>query len=446
MELNAPEFPQRTTPTQGQSRAAHGGSEGLDSTPSGPRTSSVALPPPGEVELPEREFRVDWAIDLYAETPEAAARKALRIHRNPESIATVFTVRDRNAPETEPEHVDLTELDEEAGSVSLAAGGDQQLESLAERARQSSGQVQAAWDHLHDEVRSGTLSLVAGLLQSNPRLTAVRVQDNGEGGARVEFQETVEEDGEWLDASELDWPDGADFENAVEELSMMAGHLVSGGDPIEIRRRSENPETNYQSLRSPLGEAPLLGSPAAEPTVEVGLVAAMKARCLKVYDDALPGSPDGQWEGYDWAVEELSQRIKEAGIEKPLALLESLKGPGSAAERYQAGEKLLNEIHQAMDDLAGAAIHDVLKPFKEDESLNFAGIRFVRNLWDNDDNTVVEIAKVQVGYAGTGEDPIEWVDWNEAPGFMEHDETRHNLAMLGLHFIDSHNPPYEILI
>lgn len=41
-------------------------------------------------------MRVIWEIDLDAESPREAAEKALAIHRNPESIATVFDVVDQN--------------------------------------------------------------------------------------------------------------------------------------------------------------------------------------------------------------------------------------------------------------------------------------------------------------------------------------------------------------
>jgi hypothetical protein len=37
-------------------------------------------------------YRVRWDIDIDAQTPMEAAQKALEIHRNPESIATVFLV------------------------------------------------------------------------------------------------------------------------------------------------------------------------------------------------------------------------------------------------------------------------------------------------------------------------------------------------------------------
>ena len=40
------------------------------------------------------EYRVHWEIDLDADSPREAAEKALTIHRNPESIATVFDVTD----------------------------------------------------------------------------------------------------------------------------------------------------------------------------------------------------------------------------------------------------------------------------------------------------------------------------------------------------------------
>lgn len=55
-------------------------------------------------------YRVEWVIDIEADTPEEAARKALAIQRNPESIATVFDVLecDQSGDVT---RVDLEELD-----------------------------------------------------------------------------------------------------------------------------------------------------------------------------------------------------------------------------------------------------------------------------------------------------------------------------------------------
>jgi hypothetical protein len=47
------------------------------------------------------EYSVTWTIDLDAESPEDAARKALEIHRDPESIATHFIVRDEHDTEQE---------------------------------------------------------------------------------------------------------------------------------------------------------------------------------------------------------------------------------------------------------------------------------------------------------------------------------------------------------
>jgi len=41
------------------------------------------------------EYRVIWTIDIDADSPEDAARKALAIHRDPNSWATHFEVRDR---------------------------------------------------------------------------------------------------------------------------------------------------------------------------------------------------------------------------------------------------------------------------------------------------------------------------------------------------------------
>lgn len=40
----------------------------------------------------QKEYRVTWYIDIYAASPEDAARRALEIQRDPESIATIFDV------------------------------------------------------------------------------------------------------------------------------------------------------------------------------------------------------------------------------------------------------------------------------------------------------------------------------------------------------------------
>lgn len=57
----------------------------------------------------QREYLVTWAIDIYAESPEEAAREALRIQRDPDNIATVFEIRLGDESTT----VDLAALDEE---------------------------------------------------------------------------------------------------------------------------------------------------------------------------------------------------------------------------------------------------------------------------------------------------------------------------------------------
>lgn len=48
---------------------------------------------------------VTWTMNSFASTPEEAAREALDIQRNPDSIATVFTVANDDATY----EVDLTE-------------------------------------------------------------------------------------------------------------------------------------------------------------------------------------------------------------------------------------------------------------------------------------------------------------------------------------------------
>ena len=39
-------------------------------------------------------YYITWDIDVEADSPYEAAREALRIHRDPDSIATVFNVHD----------------------------------------------------------------------------------------------------------------------------------------------------------------------------------------------------------------------------------------------------------------------------------------------------------------------------------------------------------------
>jgi hypothetical protein len=58
------------------------------------------------------EYTVTWVIDLEADSREDAARKALAIHRKPDSIATVFLVREITEDPGQQVEIDLTELDE----------------------------------------------------------------------------------------------------------------------------------------------------------------------------------------------------------------------------------------------------------------------------------------------------------------------------------------------
>lgn len=55
-------------------------------------------------------YRVSWVIDVEAGSVEAAAREALAIQRNPESMATIFEVKAEGEPGSVS--VDLSQLDE----------------------------------------------------------------------------------------------------------------------------------------------------------------------------------------------------------------------------------------------------------------------------------------------------------------------------------------------
>lgn len=61
----------------------------------------------------DKFFTVEWRIDLYADSPEAAARKALAIQRDPDSIATVFHVTPNEGDRSVGVDVDLGPDDRE---------------------------------------------------------------------------------------------------------------------------------------------------------------------------------------------------------------------------------------------------------------------------------------------------------------------------------------------
>ena len=48
----------------------------------------------------EIHYIVTWDIDIFTDTPLNAAKNALKIHRNKDSIATVFSVLDVKKGET----------------------------------------------------------------------------------------------------------------------------------------------------------------------------------------------------------------------------------------------------------------------------------------------------------------------------------------------------------
>ncbi len=55
------------------------------------------------------EYLVSWNIQIIADTPVEAARKALEIQRDPNSIASVFRVEDWKTGRGQT--IDLDELD-----------------------------------------------------------------------------------------------------------------------------------------------------------------------------------------------------------------------------------------------------------------------------------------------------------------------------------------------
>ena len=97
------------------------------------------------------DFRVAWEIDVFdAPTPEAAARKALKTQRNPESIATVFRVSEHGSPEGV--EIDLTELDEAAQAT--AGEGD---EIFAAQRRWAAQLIEMGWEAGPSPARGGVI-------------------------------------------------------------------------------------------------------------------------------------------------------------------------------------------------------------------------------------------------------------------------------------------------
>ena len=68
-------------------------------------------------------YHVEWSIEIDAETPEEAARKALEIQRDSASCATVFDVYEMDG-DGEATRIDLDDLDVEPGTA-LTEGDDE---------------------------------------------------------------------------------------------------------------------------------------------------------------------------------------------------------------------------------------------------------------------------------------------------------------------------------
>lgn len=61
------------------------------------------------MEPESNEYKVTWTVDVEADDPVEAARKALEIQRDPESIATLFEVQKHDSHVVLP--VDLEDME-----------------------------------------------------------------------------------------------------------------------------------------------------------------------------------------------------------------------------------------------------------------------------------------------------------------------------------------------
>ncbi len=61
------------------------------------------------MEPESNEYKVTWTVDVEADDPVEAAREALRIQRDPESVATYFEVQKHGSDVVFP--VDLEDME-----------------------------------------------------------------------------------------------------------------------------------------------------------------------------------------------------------------------------------------------------------------------------------------------------------------------------------------------
>ena len=121
-------------------------------------------------------YRVTWLIDIEADAPEEAARKALAIHRNPASNATCFEVTDRTVG-GETTSIDLLWSDLPAPEDSAAVLLRVTLSALNAHPRFRLGHV----DSGGKEYRAGTATLRDSYQLASAIETCLARSSGGEG-------------------------------------------------------------------------------------------------------------------------------------------------------------------------------------------------------------------------------------------------------------------------
>ena len=61
-----------------------------------------------------KTYQVEWTVTIDADSEHEAAQQALAMQRDPESIATVFHVRDFNVPSDDYTVIDLDAAEDSA--------------------------------------------------------------------------------------------------------------------------------------------------------------------------------------------------------------------------------------------------------------------------------------------------------------------------------------------
>lgn len=147
---------------------------------------------------------------------------------------------------------------------------------------------------------------------------------------------------------------------------------------------------------------------------------------------------------------DLFSRIREA--------LEAMRAEGSAVDRYEAGNLVRGLVAQFQRSLTGPALQEVMTDLRDRFIPDLVGVKFKRDTWENDDDTVIELAMVKYGiaYEEEGNPANSWTEWLEDHEIeKEYPNLRRNrdfyviqdrLAELGGWNVDAQTETFKVLL